>query len=58
MNNKKLSKCDFCNYKTSSGCMVSPNSYYCKKAADEYYQYIKGGQQSRPAKSLRPWDRR
>lgn len=54
----KLSKCDFCSYKTGSGCMVTPNSYYCKKATDEYYQYIKSGQQSKSAKSLRPWDRR
>ena len=58
MINKRLSKCDFCNYKTGSGCMVTPNSYYCKKAADEYYQYIRGRQQSKPAKSLRSWDKR
>ena len=58
MINNKLTKCSFCGYKTSSGCMVTPNSYYCKKAADEYYQYIRGCQQSNPAKSLRPWDRR
>ena len=58
MTANKLSKCNFCSYATKSGCMVTPNSYYCKKATDEYYQYIKGGQQSKPAKSLRPWDRR
>ena len=58
MINKRLSKCDFCSYKTATGCMVTPNSYYCKKAADEYYQYIRGGQQSKPAKSLRSWDKR
>lgn len=58
MNNKKLNKCDFCNYKTSSGCMVTPNSYYCKKAMDEYYQYIRGVTPVKPAKSLRSWDKR
>ena len=39
MINNKLTKCSFCGYKTNSGCMVTPNSYYCKKATDEYYQY-------------------
>ena len=58
MVNIKLTKCSFCSYKTNSGCMVTPNSYYCKKATDEYYQYIKSSQQNKPAKSLRPWDRR
>ena len=58
MNNNKLTKCSFCAYSTKSGCMVTPNSYYCKKATDEYYQHIKGGQQSKPAKSLRPWDKK
>ena len=58
MNNAKLSKCSFCSYATKSGCMVTPNSYYCKKATDEYYQYIRDGQHSKPAKSLRPWDKR
>jgi hypothetical protein len=32
--------------------MVTPNSYYCKKANDEYYQYIRGNQQQKPIKSL------
>ena len=57
MNNNKLTKCSFCTYSTKSGCMVTPNSYYCKKATEEYYQYIKGNKQ--PAiKSLRPWDKK
>jgi hypothetical protein len=56
--NKPLSKCDFCSYRTASGCMVTPNSYYCKKATDEYYQYIRGGRQSKSTRSLRPWDKR
>ncbi len=51
-------KCDFCSYKTATGCMVVPNSHYCKKASDEYYQYIRSNQQSKPTKSLRPWDKR
>ena len=61
MNNKpntRLSKCDFCQYRSFSGCMVTANSYYCKKANDEYYQYINGGSKQPPKKSLRPWDRR
>ena len=58
MNNTKLGKCSFCQYSTKSGCMVTPNSYYCKMATDEYYQYIKGGQQVKHVKSLRPWDKR
>ena len=59
MNNfNKVNKCSFCSYKTASGCMVTPNSYYCKKAADEYYQYMRAGRQNKPAKSLRPWDKR
>lgn len=57
MYNRKT-KCDFCTYKTATGCMVTPNSHYCKKANDEYYQYLRNGQQNKQAKSLRPWDRR
>ena len=57
MTHKHKCKCDFCTYKTATGCMVTPNSYYCKKATDEYYQYIRGGQQNKPTKSLRPWDK-
>ena len=57
MNNTKLSKCSFCSYKTATGCMVTPNSYYCKRAADEYYQYINS--KNKPiTKSLRPWEKR
>ena len=57
MPTNKLSKCSFCSYATHSGCMVTPNSYYCKKATDEYYQYLRNSKQ--PAvKSLRPWDKK
>ena len=52
-------KCSFCRYATRSGCMVAPNSYYCKDANDEYYQYLQGkkmGQQNQ--KSLKPWDKK
>lgn len=55
---KQLTKCDFCQYRSSSGCMVVPNSHYCKKANDEYYQYLRGGQQQKPVKSLRSWERK
>jgi hypothetical protein len=57
--NKPKSKCDFCSYHTATGCMVTPNSYYCKKANDEYYQYLRGNQQQqKPIKSLRSWERK
>ncbi len=55
---KQLTKCDFCSYKTATGCMVTPNSYYCKKANDEYYQYLRGRQPQKPVKSLRSWERK
>ena len=51
------SKCDFCSYHTATGCTVTPNSYYCKKANDEYYQYIRGNTQQKPVKSLRSWEK-
>lgn len=57
MTNKKT-KCDFCRYKTSSGCMVTPNSHYCREATDEYYRYLNGSQSFRPTKSLRSWDKK
>ena len=55
---RQLTKCDFCSYRTTTGCMVTPNSYYCKKANDEYYQYIRGNKQQKPVKSLRSWERK
>ena len=57
MAKNKLNKCSFCSYATTSGCMVTPNSYYCKKATDEYYQYVSNNKQQ-VVKSLRPWERR
>lgn len=54
----KLTKCNFCTYATKTGCMVTPNSYYCKKAADEYYQYIRSSKQNNSIKSIRPWDKK
>jgi hypothetical protein len=54
---RKLTKCSFCSYATQTGCMVTPNSYYCKKANDEYYAYIRGTTRQTPVKSLRPWQR-
>ncbi len=59
MANTKLTKCNFCNYATGSGCMVTPNSYYCKKANEEYYQYMQNNKVGQTAqKSLRSWDRK
>ena len=37
---KKLVKCDFCKYKSPSGCMTKPDSWYCKDATNELYQYL------------------
>jgi hypothetical protein len=55
---KPKNKCDFCKHWTGRSCMVTPNSYYCKEAYDEYQQYIRGTQQQTQIKSLRNWDRR
>ena len=55
---KKLTKCSFCSYATPTGCMVTPNSYYCKKAVEEYNAYTKSNFGNRPVKSLRKWDRK
>ena len=57
MNNTK-NKCSFCKYATSRGCMVTPNSHYCKEASDEYYQYLRNNKQHPAQKSLRSWDKR
>ena len=54
----KLTKCSFCAYATPTGCMVTPNSYYCKKAIDEYYAHVRGVSQQKPVNSLRKWDKR
>ena len=54
-------KCSFCKYATTRGCMVTPNSYYCKEANDEYYQYlsnIRANSNQPVRKSLRPWDKK
>jgi hypothetical protein len=56
--NNKLTKCSFCSYATATGCMVTPNSYYCKKANDEYYAHIRGNNATTQVKSLRKWDKR
>lgn len=59
MNNQSKNKCSFCQYSTSSGCMVTPNSYYCKKATDEYCQYLKNkNNKQHVQKSLRYWDKK
>ena len=58
---KALNKCSFCRYWTGSGCMVTPNSHYCKDANDEYYRYLqnKNNPYKQPTpKSLRSWDRK
>lgn len=61
MNNQYKTKCSFCRYATQRGCMVTPNSHYCKEANDEYYQYLKSRNNTVniPAqKSLRSWEKK
>ena len=59
MNNTRLSKCNFCKYHTKSGCMSTPNSYYCKEANNEYYQYLRDKKSVQfNQKILRPWDKK
>ena len=59
MNNTVKNKCSFCRYATGRGCMVTPNSHYCKEANDEYYQYLKNKGSKQPVqKSLRSWDKK
>jgi hypothetical protein len=56
---KSVSKCSFCRYATGSGCMVTPNSHYCREATYEYYRHLKQKQVVQPAsKSLRSWDKK
>lgn len=51
-------KCSFCKYATPRGCMVTPNSYYCREASDEYYQYLHNNKTQVTQKSFRPWDKK
>ena len=51
------SKCDCCRYWSGRSCMVTPNSTYCREAADEYHKYLTNKKQVQPQKSLRPWDK-
>ena len=58
MNNTK-NKCSFCRYWSGRSCMVTPNSYYCTEANNEYYQYLQNtGATKQTQKSLRSWDRK
>ena len=61
MSNQNKTKCSFCRYWTGYGCMVTPNSHYCKEANDEYYQYLRTnnvGTKQPVTKSLRSWDKK
>ena len=59
MNKNSKTKCDFCRYYTGYGCRVTTNSYYCKEAVDEYYQYIRNKNTNQaPIKSYRAWDKK
>ena len=61
MTNKqvKLTKCNFCRYWTGRGCMVIPNSSYCKAATTEYYEFLSNSKSTSQSqfKSLRAWDK-
>lgn len=57
-NNVKFSKCNFCVYWSGRSCMVTPSSYYCKDATNEYYAYIQNKRVQQPQKSLRSWDKK
>lgn len=60
--NKVRTKCDFCKHWTGRSCMVTPSSYYCREANDEYRQYVseyaKGVKSKAPVKSFRSWDKK
>lgn len=58
MQNVRKTKCDFCTYRTATGCMVVPDSHYCAKAKDEYFAWLNSKKQQQPVKSLRKWERR
>lgn len=59
MKSVRKTKCDFCAYRTTSGCMVTPDSQYCKKAKDEFFAWLSNQKQpQQPVKSLRKWERR
>jgi hypothetical protein len=51
-------KCDFCKYWTGQGCMVTPNSYYCREASDELRRYLTNKQKQPAIKSFRKWDKK
>ncbi len=56
MQNKRLTKCDFCKYRAGGKCTVTPNSFYCKEASEELFVY--SNKKKQPTKSLRPWERK
>lgn len=51
---KQLTKCDFCKHKTASGCMVIPNSFYCKEAQNEFYAQLNAKKQQ-PINKRKKW---
>ena len=57
MQNKSKTKCDFCKYWSGRSCRVTPNSYYCKEAAEEYNAW-RFGNKPPAIKSLRKWDKK
>lgn len=40
MNYVRKTPCDFCVYKTKSGCMAKENSPYCRDAKSEFFRWI------------------
>jgi len=38
---KKLTKCNFCQYYVGLACLAKRDSYYCESALNEYYAWLK-----------------
>jgi len=47
MEYKKYTKCDFCQYRAGGRCTVKPDSFYCRDAQNEFYQWLKERKQGR-----------
>jgi hypothetical protein len=57
--NQPTNKCNFCKYFSGRNCMVKPDSFYCKDALAEYWEWVKNKQSRQPQpqrpKSKYPW---
>jgi hypothetical protein len=59
MANQPVNKCSFCKYFSGRNCMVKPDSFYCKDALAEYWEWVKNKPSRQPQpqrpKSKYPW---